>query len=94
MTVLPKAPPDKPGDTPVENPWAFIPKAPSQQPNAQGPAQKPGEPLAVTFRELPPAPEPQAKKGKPEDTPGRGPDPDHKPGEGRGPPPKVSHSKK
>lgn len=56
MTRLPDAPkidpPDKPEDT---NPWAFMPKAPSQQPNAQGPAQKPGEPLAVTFREVPPA---------------------------------------
>lgn len=57
---------------------AFTPKAPSQQPNAQGPAQKPGEPLAVTTRTIPPAEpaEPEAKKpsgvpGKPEDTPGK-----------------------
>ncbi len=76
---------------------SFTPKAPSQQSDAQGPVPKPGEPLAVTTRTIPPAdpvPEPQAKRGKPEDTPGRGPDPDHKSGEGRGPPPKVSHSKK
>lgn len=34
---------------------ALTPVAPSKKPHAQGPVEKPGEPLAVTMRTIPPA---------------------------------------